>query len=1396
MNMINLVSTYRFQLHKEFTFDDLERIIPYLVQLGIGTVYASPIFESVPGSQHGYDGLNPNRIDPEIGTREQLLKISGSLRKANINWLQDIVPNHMAFDHRNLWLMDVLEKGNQSKYSSYFDLIRKPGDERLMVPFLGNTLEDVIRKNELNVELKNGKLYLVYFDSAWPVSIHTYPNILQAADETPPQELGKFLNDLTSINDEAEFDWEAIDSSFRNIYENKLINKYIHDCTRIINADPLLLQQVADKQLYRLCRWNETDYHINYRRFFTVNGLICMNMQNLDVFNEYHKLIKELVDNNVFQGLRVDHIDGLYNPSEYLHRLRNLAGMDIPVYVEKILEPHEFLPPGWQVQGNTGYDFLSLVNNLFTNSESEKKFTTFYKELSNDRKPVDEQIYEKKEYILETHMNGELENLYELFMELNVLEKKAFASVRGADVKKAIGAFLVHCPVYRFYGNHFPLEEEEALQVKELFQTINKLNPQLKKAITLLEKVLLIIPKDSNETVNNRIAHFYRRCMQFSGPLMAKGVEDTLMYTYHRFIGHNEVGDSPASYGISVENFHHAMAERQLHWPFSINTTSTHDTKRGEDVRARLNVLTDIPEDWFSTVLQWKEMNVSAKNETGPNDNDEYFIYQVIAGATPHDGVNADDFQVRLNEYFQKALREGKMQSNWTEPNEKYEKAVETFVARISEHGNPFLNSLTQFLHKIADHGIINSLSQLILKFTCPGIPDIYQGCELWDFSLVDPDNRRSVDYSKRAELLSQLNVPVNDLWDDRKSGKIKLWLVQQLCRLRNQNAELFVSGEYLPLKISGKYSQHVIAFARKFSQQMVVIAVPLHTAAICKKQNVSVNDIDWADTSIELPENISSAWDHVINGKHIVLKTNVSVSDLFGVLPFAVLKGKALSNERGAGILLHISSLPSPFCIGDLGPEARNFVDFLLRSRQKYWQLLPLNPIEEAQGYSPYSSVSSRAGNPLFISPHLLVQEGWISSADVESHLQPADKKADFKKAEKIKAQLLDLAWNNFIQNAARSVKNEFEAFVLKEEEWLDDFALFVVLKQLNAGKPWYEWKNEHKVRDEIKLQGVRNENEKVIQKIKWIQFVFMRQWNDLKNYCNNRGISLIGDLPFYVSYDSADVWSHPHLFALDKEGNRTGVAGVPPDAFSDDGQLWGMPVFNWDELKKENFSWWIKRLEKNKELFDIVRLDHFRAFSAYWNVPAGALTAKEGKWEEGPGDNFFRIVQKEFGELPFVAEDLGEIDEPVYILRDEFGLPGMKVLQFAFGGGIATSVHIPHNYEKNFLVYTGTHDNNTTRGWFTTEADEDSRLGLERYVGRPVSSAEVSIILARMAYASVANIVILPIQDVLNLDETARMNIPSSASDNWVWRLVPNQINEVAEENLKNWTRLYNRE
>ncbi len=496
----------------------------------------------------------------------------------------------------------------------------------------------------------------------------------------------------------------------------------------------------------------------------------------------------------------------------------------------------------------------------------------------------------------------------------------------------------------------------------------------------------------------------------------------------------------------------------------------------------------------------------------------------------------------------------------------------------------------------------------------------------------------------------------------------------------------------------------------------------------------------------------------------------------------------------REAGVLLHITSLPSRFGIGDFGPDAYKFADFLKENNQQYWQLLPLTITETAQGFSPYSASSCMGGNTLLISPEQLVKDKLLDVDSLKEYAIPNKSKVDFHESVRIKTELFNKAHQNFLDQKNNPLQKEFEMFCREESYWLDDFALYMNIKHTHKSIPWYDWPDPYKFRDDKTLKKFTEDNHNLLLKEKWLQFIFFKQWKALRQYCNEKGIKIFGDLPFYISYDSVDVWSNGEIFSLDRNGDMLGMAGVPPDYFNADGQLWGMPVFKWDVLKKSNYDWWIKRIRKNIELYDLLRFDHFRAFAAFWDVPKGEKTAVKGVWKAGPGKPFFKVLKKEFKEMPFVAEDLGDIDELVHELRDDFSLPGMKVLQFAFSNDIAKSDHIPHNYANNFIAYTGTHDNNTSRGWLRENKDKSILKNLKLYLGKPFSEKNIHINLINLAYASVARIAIIPMQDILGLDEKSRINTPASTTNNWQWRMKGSDFKNI-EIDLKGLTEFYNR-
>jgi 4-alpha-glucanotransferase len=498
-----------------------------------------------------------------------------------------------------------------------------------------------------------------------------------------------------------------------------------------------------------------------------------------------------------------------------------------------------------------------------------------------------------------------------------------------------------------------------------------------------------------------------------------------------------------------------------------------------------------------------------------------------------------------------------------------------------------------------------------------------------------------------------------------------------------------------------------------------------------------------------------------------------------------------ALEN-RGSGILLHITSLPSAYGIGDMGPWAYRFADFLAESGQRLWQVLPLNPTHPVHGNSPYDSISAFGSNPMLISPELLVEQGLLASEDMDPIPDFPRGRIHYDQAISFKQRLFLLAENRFRQ---QGMGEDYERFCSDNGSWLEDFALFVALKERFEGRPWQEWPADLRDRDPEALQAARQSLSDRVERERILQYLFEKQWTALRQYCNQRSVYIFGDLPIYVNLDSVDVWTHPELFKLDEARRPTHVAGVPPDYFSETGQRWGNPVYRWEVLRETGYEWWIERLSRNLYLFDIVRIDHFRGFAAYWEIPAQEPTAVHGNWVEGPRKDLFQALLGHFPNLPIVAEDLGTITQDVRDLMDRFALPGMKLLVFAFGDDLATNPYAPHNHVKNCLIYTGTHDNNTVKGWFETELTDDDKGRLFRYLGREVGQERIHEEMVRLAMMSVANTAILPMQDILGLGEEARMNRPAQRVGNWQWQLVPEQLSPERARKLRELAETYGR-
>ena len=496
---------------------------------------------------------------------------------------------------------------------------------------------------------------------------------------------------------------------------------------------------------------------------------------------------------------------------------------------------------------------------------------------------------------------------------------------------------------------------------------------------------------------------------------------------------------------------------------------------------------------------------------------------------------------------------------------------------------------------------------------------------------------------------------------------------------------------------------------------------------------------------------------------------------------------------RRGSGMLLHITSLPSAFGVGDVGPGAYKFADFLSETKQSIWQILPLNPTDPAHGSSPYHSTSAFACNPLLISPELLVGDGLLDRKDLGPLPDFPEDRADYRSAMAYKEEPFQRAFERFKR---KKEAFEFEQFCLHNANWLDDFALFAALKSYFGGKAWSEWPQDIRDRQPEALKWARRDLSEAVKKVIFLQYVFFEQWISLKGYCNERGIQIMGDIPIYVVYDSADLWTHPELFKLDSEKRPYAVAGVPPDYFSETGQLWGNPVYNWEVLKERGYDWWVQRIRHNLEMYDLIRIDHFRGFTAYWEIPVTEVSAVNGRWVDAPAWDFFNRITGEFPELPIIAEDLGLITPDVHELMGHFKFPGMKVLLFAFGDDLPNNPYAPHNIDRNCVVYTGTHDNNTARGWFEQEATSEVKERLFRYLGRVVPPDMIPRELVRLAMMSVADTAIFPLQDLLGLGEADRMNRPGTPSGNWEWRLDPSLLTAERKKELQEITEIYGRD
>jgi (1->4)-alpha-D-glucan 1-alpha-D-glucosylmutase len=860
--MLIPTATYRIQLHEHFTFKDLAAIIDYLHDLGISTVYASPVTTATKGSQHGYDVTDPLVLNPEIGTEEEWVKLAAVLKGYGMNWLQDIVPNHMAYSMQNPWLYDALERGKASEYYSFFDITPHPVEllgDKLMAPFLGKTLTECLQQGELTLQLTDRGFMIRYFDNDYPVAAHLYAWICTLADPCPAS-LMATLHGLMQADTDTAAEWtKAKEVWLQQVAADPTSSSFIERRIRFINERPNLIENLVSSQHYILTHHHLASTVINYRRFFTVNSLICLRMEKEETFTAWHSQLHHWYTMGLIQGLRIDHIDGLAAPKQYIGRLRQLFGPEVYIIAEKILGTGESMPDDWALEGMTGYEFLRPAGQVLTDAGGSQQLLDFYSREIVRLPAYEDLVAEKKSAFLRTYMNGELNNLMALLTGSSLL---GAASQQTDRLKEALATLMACFPVYRIYPDGTAAAPAARQVIDAAFSLAKKRAPELLPELLYFEE--LFRDSGSAEKDRQKLA-FIMRLMQFTGPLAAKGIEDTTFYVYNPYIAHNEVGDSPATAGMTPDEFHRQMMKRQATLPYSLNTTTTHDTKRGEDSRIRLNYLSARPQEFIDAVIGWRQLNQSlikeVKGRRAPSANDEYLIYQALIGGFPADLIVTDDFRDRFSGYLTKALREAKTETNYDTPDEEYEQQCRSFSADLLTTGSAFLDNFTPFVSTIIRASYAYSLSQVLIKLTAPGIPDIYQGAECWDVSLVDPDNRRPVDFALRAELLRQIKmeeakgdaVVLGFVLDHPEKATMKMFTLYRTLGYRNAHPGLFTEGEYIPVATTGP----LLAYIRRRERDWALVLVPL----------ISSDERSPERFSLSLPPDTPDTWVDAFTG-------------------------------------------------------------------------------------------------------------------------------------------------------------------------------------------------------------------------------------------------------------------------------------------------------------------------------------------------------------------------------------------------------------------------------------------------------------------------------------------------------------------------------------------------
>jgi (1->4)-alpha-D-glucan 1-alpha-D-glucosylmutase len=904
MSVKSPVSTYRLQVNADFPFSAVRGLLEYFRDLGVSTLYFSPVFKARPRSPHGYDVTDPSKFSRDAGDEPEFAELSAAATAVGLNILLDIVPNHMAAAEDNPWWHDLLEHGPASMSAGFFDVDWNARDARqqVVLPLLGNELDTCLQKQEIKLELRNDELRLIYFARALPLDPQSTAAIFDAARRhasgRAAEAAGELAENARAIpprqvsSPERRAERKHASQALKAALRQKLatadgLRAALQAALAEINGSGQLAR-LLEAQPYRLEFWRSGTRRINYRRFFDIADLAGVRVEDREVFEVTHTLTLELILGGQIDGVRIDHVDGLRDPLAYLVRLREAVG-DTYVVVEKILAPGEDLRADWPVQGTTGYDFVGITSGLFAQPDGLNQLTEDYAQRT--RLPsFPDIVYEKKKLVIHALFAGELNGLTTQVAQLLAKLGSPFGDDLISDALVEMSASL---SIYRTYIRD-QLASEDRNAIKQALTSARHRAPHLPDALLAALRNILLL-EDLPAGLNPECLEFIISWQQFTGPVMAKGLEDTAFYTYHRLISLSEVGSHPEAIIGSTAQLHETIARRAERWPFTMNASSTHDTKRSEDVRARIHVLTEMAPEWIAALDRWTALNANHKHVVNdqrvPELNEEILLYQTLLGAWPLDESEHAGFSSRVQKFLLKALREAKNHSSWLDPDETYEQAVFAFADAVIKDPR-FLDDFLPLQQEIAYYGALNSLSQLIVKLGVPGVPDFYQGNELWNFSLVDPDNRRPVDFPLRQNVLREL---INDAatasafarnllaaWPD---GRIKLYVTWIGLQLRRQNPGLFLHGEYIPLNAIGPLADHVIAFARRYEDRWVIFAATRFFRMLSAPDRLPVGTM-WNDTLLDLPTDCPANWQNILTNEPAEGK---SLESFFGTLPFGI---------------------------------------------------------------------------------------------------------------------------------------------------------------------------------------------------------------------------------------------------------------------------------------------------------------------------------------------------------------------------------------------------------------------------------------------------------------------------------------------------------------------------